>query len=126
MSEPLVRPLTQDEMEAIRRAARDEESITRQFWKALRRIARNVPFAEDLVAAFYCAKDPATPRKVKLILFGALGYFILPVDAVADFLPLVGFTDDVAVLAAAVAAVAGSITDEHRRRARTALAALQD
>ncbi|MDJ1159756.1 YkvA family protein [Chelatococcus sp. SYSU_G07232] len=126
MIDLLARPLTREEMAAIRRAVRDEDSVTRHFWAALRRIARNLPFAEDLVAAFYCVKDPATPRKVKLVLLGALGYFILPTDAVADFLPLLGFTDDVAVLGVAMAAVAGAVTDEHRRKARAALAKLQD
>ncbi|ALA19609.1 hypothetical protein AL346_09130 [Chelatococcus sp. CO-6] len=105
-------------MQAMRRAVRDEESVTRRFWKALRRVAANTPFAEDLVAVYFCATDPATPRRVKLTLLGALGYFILPTDAVPDFLPLLGFSDDMAVLAAAIAMVAGAITDDHRRRAR--------
>lgn len=118
MDETIARPLTREEMEAMRRAARDEESVTRRFWSALRRVAANAPFAEDLVAAYLCATDPATPRRVKLALLAALGYFILPTDAVADFLPLVGFSDDMAVLAAVIATVAGAITDIHRRRAR--------
>ncbi len=118
MDETIARPLTREEMRAIRRAVRDEESVTRRFWKALRRVAANTPFAEDLVAVYFCAIDPATPRRVKLTLLGALGYFILPTDAVADFLPLLGFTDDMAVRAAAIAMAAGAITDDHRRRAR--------
>jgi Uncharacterized conserved protein len=118
MDETIARPLTREEMQAMRRAARDEESVTRRFWKALRRVAANTPFAEDLVAVYFCATDPATPRRVKLTLLGALGYFILPTDAVPDFLPLLGFSDDMAVLAAAIAMVAGAITDDHRRRAR--------
>ncbi|MBB4019158.1 uncharacterized membrane protein YkvA (DUF1232 family) [Chelatococcus caeni] len=118
MDETIARPLTREEMQAMRRAVRDEESVTRRFWKALRRVAANTPFAEDLVAVYFCATDPATPRRVKLTLLGALGYFILPTDAVPDFLPLLGFSDDMAVLAAAIAMVAGAITDDHRRRAR--------
>ncbi|WP_019400849.1 MULTISPECIES: YkvA family protein [unclassified Chelatococcus] len=118
MDVTIARPLTREEMQAMRRAVRDEESVTRRFWKALRRVAANTPFAEDLVAVYFCATDPATPRRVKLTLLGALGYFILPTDAVPDFLPLLGFSDDMAVLAAAIAMVAGAITDDHRRRAR--------
>lgn len=121
MSEPISRPFTHEEMAALRRAARDETSVTRGFWAALKRVARHLPFAEDLVAAFYCATDPTTPRRVRLILLGALGYFILPTDAISDFLPLVGFTDDAAVLAAALAVVSTSITGEHRTRARAVL-----
>lgn len=123
MSEPIAKPFTREEMAALRVALRegDEEGISKGFWPAFRRIARNVPFAQDLVAAFYCARDPMTPRRVKLILMGAIAYFILPTDAITDFLPLVGFTDDAAVLAAAIAAVSTSITDKHHEKAREML-----
>jgi uncharacterized membrane protein YkvA (DUF1232 family) len=125
MSDPLNRPFTRAEMAAIRRAARgagaDENQVKAGFWTALRRIARNMPFAEDLVATFYCATDPATPRRVRLVLLGALGYFILPVDVIPDIWPVIGFTDDAAVLAAAIASVAGSIRPAHRDKARATL-----
>jgi uncharacterized membrane protein YkvA (DUF1232 family) len=62
--------------------------------------------------------DDATPRRVKLVLLGALAYFVMPFDLIPDFLPLLGYTDDAAVMAAAFAAVASSITDEHRKKAR--------
>jgi uncharacterized membrane protein YkvA (DUF1232 family) len=121
--------LTPEEMAAIRQRAKAEEGgaeerVKRGFWQALKRVARNVPFAEDLVAAYYCALDPGTPRRVKLILFGALAYFILPIDTIPDIVPLFGYSDDMALLAAAITGVARSITDEHRRRARESLAGL--
>lgn len=121
MSEPLIKPFSKAEMDAMRKATRDEESLKRKFWEKLRRTAGHVPFAEDLVAAFYCATDPKTPSRVRLILLGAVAYFVLPTDAVADFLPLLGFADDAAVLAAAITQVAGSISKEHRQKAREAL-----
>ena len=99
----------------------DEQRVRRNFWPKIRRVAAKLPFAEDCVAAFYCATDPKTPTRAKAVLLGALAYFILPLDAVADFLPLLGFTDDAAIIAAALAQVAGSITDDHRARAREAL-----
>ncbi len=110
------------EMEAIRRAAREEDSVLRDAWAKARAIGRRIPFAEDVLASYYCVADPATPRRVKFILAAALAYFVLPTDAIADFLPLLGFTDDAAVLAGAIASVAGSITDQHRLKAREALA----
>ncbi|WP_244512145.1 MULTISPECIES: YkvA family protein [Bosea] len=90
----------------------------------LKRVAKRIPFAGDLLAAWFCARDPATPRRVRMTLLAALGYFVLPVDAIPDIMPLLGFTDDAAVIAAAIAAVAGSITPEHRERAKQALAEL--
>lgn len=121
MSDPFIKPFTKAEMDAMRAETRDEESLKRRFWEKLRRVAGKIPFAEDLVAAFYCATDPLTPKRVKLILIGAIAYFIFPTDAVADLLPLVGFADDAAVLAAAITQVAGSITEEHRLKARRSL-----
>jgi uncharacterized membrane protein YkvA (DUF1232 family) len=121
MSETLTKPFTKAEIEAMRRAAQDESGIRRDFWAKLKRVGRRVPFAEDLVAAYFCTLDPATPKRVKLVLLGAIAYFVLPFDGLADFLPLLGFTDDAAVIAAAIAQVAGSITDEHREKARGVL-----
>ncbi|MET0427775.1 MAG: YkvA family protein [Microvirga sp.] len=118
-----------DEGEAARdrpagEAVGEEATVRRSFWSKLRRVGGRIPFAEDLVAAYYCAVDPATPNRVRLILMGAIAYFILPTDAIADFLPLVGFADDAAVLATAITQVASSITETHRTKARDAL--LQD
>lgn len=61
---------------------------------------------------FVALKSPDMPKANKLIVLGALGYFILPLDVVADFLPLVGLTDDAFVILAALAKVYTSITDE--------------
>jgi uncharacterized membrane protein YkvA (DUF1232 family) len=121
MSEPVIKPFTKAEMDAMRAATHDGERLAQRFWGKLKRVAGKIPFAEDLVAAFYCATDAKTPSRVKLILLGAIAYFIFPMDAVSDFLPLVGFADDAAVLAAAISQVAGSITEEHRVRARKSL-----
>jgi uncharacterized membrane protein YkvA (DUF1232 family) len=100
---------------------RDRESVRRNFWRKLKRVAANIPFAEDLLAAYYCAFDRQTPRHVQAALIGALAYFILPFDFVPDFLPVLGFTDDAAVLATAIRLVATHIRDEHREAARAAL-----
>ena len=116
--ELLGRPLSQAEMDAMRRAARDEAGVLSDAWAMLRRIGRRLPFAQDALSAYYCAIDPQTDRRVKLTLAGALAYFVMPVDLMPDFLPLLGFTDDAAVIAAALAAVSRSIRPEHREQAR--------
>ncbi|QEL24605.1 DUF1232 domain-containing protein [Bosea sp. F3-2] len=124
MSEGFSASFSREEMEAIRKSLRDEAKFGADFTARLKRVAKRIPFAADLLAAWFCARDPATPRRVRLTLLAALGYFLLPVDAIPDIMPLIGFTDDAAVIAAAIAAVAGSITPEHRERARKALAEL--
>lgn len=95
----------------------DEE----RFWKKLKRVLTRIPFAEDLVAAYYCAADKETPAYVRAVLLGAVAYFILPIDVVPDILAGLGFTDDASVLAAAVAAVGRHLQPRHRERARRAL-----
>lgn len=67
---------------------------------------------------FFAARDEKTPGWARTVIYGALGYFIVPTDAVPDFLPVTGFMDDLGVLTAALAAVAFSVTEEHRTRAR--------
>jgi uncharacterized membrane protein YkvA (DUF1232 family) len=121
MSEAYTKPFTKAEMEAMRRVHRDEEGVKRDFWSKLKRVGRNLPFAEDLVAAYFCTLDSSTPSRVKVVLFGAIAYFVLPFDAVADILPLLGFADDAAILATAIAQVAESITEAHRDKARQVL-----
>ena len=109
-------------VDAVRRIARDESGMRRAFWRKARRFAAGLPFAEDLMAAYYCAFDRNTPTQVKAALIGALAYFVLPFDVVPDVLPVLGFTDDAAVLAAALRLVADAIQPEHRDAARRAVA----
>ena len=102
----------------------DDSSLRRSFWRKLKRVAAHIPFAEELLAAYYCAFDRDTPLPVKATLVGALAYFILPVDAIPDVLPVIGFTDDAAVLATAIKLVASHIRPAHREAARSTLAKL--
>src|SRR5580765_265091 len=103
------------------RLAQDREGVRRRFWSKMKRVVAKLPFAEDLLAAYYCAFDKQTPRHVQASLLGAIAYFILPFDFVPDMLPILGFTDDAAILATALRVVASHITPEHREAARAAL-----
>ena len=96
--------------------------MRRGFWPKVKRVAAKLPFAEDLLAAYYAAFDRQTPLQVKAALIGALAYFVLPADAMPDILPLLGYTDDALVLVTALRMVSGHIRDEHREAARQALA----
>ncbi len=105
-----------------RGAAREESYVRAGFWEKLQRVAALIPFAQDVLAAYYCATDGATPKHVKIALFGALAYFIMPFDAIPDIVPMLGFADDAAMLAAALRLVSSHITPEHREKAQVALA----
>ena len=103
------------------RLAQDSESVRRRFWIKFKRVVAKLPFAEELLAAYYCAFDKQTPRHVQGALLGAIAYFVLPFDFVPDMLPVLGFTDDAAILATAIRMVASHIRPEHREAARAAL-----
>jgi uncharacterized membrane protein YkvA (DUF1232 family) len=107
--------------EPAERLAQDRESVRRRFWIKLKQVAAKLPFTEDLLAAYYCAFDKQTPRHVQVALLGAIAYFILPFDFIPDMMPVLGFTDDAAVLATAIRMVATNITEDHRAAARAAL-----
>ena len=72
---------------------------------------------EKALWLYYAAQQPDTPKWAKTVIYGALAYFVLPVDAVPDAIPLAGFTDDLGALAAALATVAAYVTDEVKRLA---------
>lgn len=102
-------------------AAPSEDEVREKFWRTAKRAARHVPFMEEVVAAYYCALDKETPLRAKGILLAALGYFILPVDTIPDVILGLGFTDDIAVLTAAITAVRAHMTPAHRLAAKEAL-----
>jgi uncharacterized membrane protein YkvA (DUF1232 family) len=102
-------------------AAEKEARVRARFWPTVKKALRVIPFIEEVVAAYYAMLDPTTPARAKLTLIAALAYFVSPFDLVPDVILGFGFIDDASVLAAAIAAVRGSIKDEHREAARRAL-----
>ncbi len=97
---------------------KDERYVRDNFLTKVKRTLGRVTFVENAVAAYHCALDPKTPAHVKAIIVGALAYFIMPIDAVPDFIALLGFTDDATIFYLAWRKVAEHVTEEHRRRAR--------
>ncbi|MFC7065624.1 YkvA family protein [Brucella rhizosphaerae] len=97
------------------------ERVKKGFWKTARRAGRMIPFMDEVVAAYYCALDQNTPTRVRMTLMAALAYFVMPFDVIPDMLVGIGFTDDIAVLMAALTAVRTHITPAHKIAAREAL-----
>lgn len=102
-------------------SAQEEKVMRSAFWEKLRRFAGKVPFAEDLAAAWYCAKDPRTPMRVRGTLVAALTYFVLPTDVIPDFILGLGFSDDMTVLMIAYSLVSNHVQPRHYRAAKRAL-----
>ncbi|MGF1497302.1 MAG: YkvA family protein [Elainellaceae cyanobacterium] len=79
---------------------------------------------EQAFIMWYVLHDPNTPTHAKLTIAGALAYWILPIDMVPDILPAIGFTDDLSIIATALAGIAMSITPEIRDKAKQQTKAL--
>src|SRR3546814_17331464 len=101
-----------------KRVDRGGPGVQRGFWGKLKKAHGHRPLDETFLAAFYAAIDPKTPAGAKAILLGAIGYFIVPIDLIPDMLGAMGYTDDLAVILAAIRTVESSITDVHRDRAK--------
>ena len=93
------------------------------FWEKVKKYAKTAgeSVLEPALKMYYAAQDSDTPAWAKAIIYSALGYFILPVDAIPDVAPVVGYSDDVGALVAAVAAVAAYIKQEHTDKAKETL-----
>jgi len=70
---------------------------------------------------YYALESPTISTMDKAIIYGALGYFICPIDIVPDIIPFIGLTDDIAVLAWAFSRVKRNVTDMTREKAKTKL-----
>ena len=117
--------LESDEIQLPAVIERNEEKVRSGFWTKITRVAASIPFAADLLAAYYCTRDPETPLKVRAILLAALAYFVVPIDMIPDFLAGLGFTDDATVLMAAIGMISAHLKPEHKAQAEEALDSLR-
>ena len=94
-----------------------------QSWGKLKKLARKagIKIVYAALLLYYVLRNPATPRADRTKILGALGYLILPADLIPDFLPVVGYTDDLAALMWALYSVAKNVTPEVKIMARQKL-----
>ena len=89
------------------------------FWEKLQKFARKagIKVCYAALLLYYVLKSPATSGKDRAKIIGALGYFILPIDLITDFIPIAGYTDDLAALVWGVYCVIKGITPEVKAQA---------
>ena len=104
----------------------NEQQVARGFWPKIRKVVAHVPFASDLLAVWFCARDDETPVAAKGMMFAALAYFVLPTDAIPDFIAGIGYTDDAAVLVAVLSIVGKHLKPRHRQAAKAAVERLRE
>jgi uncharacterized membrane protein YkvA (DUF1232 family) len=90
------------------------------FWTKVKKFAKTAgkEVIEKALFLYYAAQQPSTPLWAKTTIYGALAYFISPIDALPDLTPVLGYTDDLGILAAALVTVATYITDEVKQKAK--------
>lgn len=99
----------------------NERRVARGFWPKIRKVAAHIPFAADALSVWYSARDDETPASAKALMFACLAYFVLPTDAVPDWIPVLGYTDDAAVFATLLGLVGRHLKPWHRSAAREAV-----
>lgn len=93
------------------------------LWKKVKSVAKKagIKTIDMVLLLHYVLKSPDVPLEDKAKIYGALGYFILPIDLIPDFIPAVGYSDDVAALAFALHAVWKNVTPEIKEQAQRKL-----
>ena len=109
-----------NEEEMVRYAGNYDENA---FWKKLKKFGRKagIKVTYGALLLFYVLKSPGTSSKDRAKILGALGYFVLPIDLIPDFVPIAGYTDDLAALTWGVYCVIKSITPEVKAQAAAKL-----
>ncbi len=89
------------------------------FFSKLPRTARKLGRAglRQALRLYYVLKRKDLPGKTRVMIYGALGYFILPTDILPDVLPILGFTDDLGLLAAVFMAASQYMDEDVNARA---------
>ena len=89
-----------------------------KFWEKMKEVAKKVGLKVTSYALilYYVLEKDEVPLKDKIIITGALGYFILPIDLIPDFIPIAGYTDDVAGMLFAIKKCMNYVDDEIKEK----------
>lgn len=96
-----------------------EKNLINKISKVARKAGLKVIYCALIL--YYTAISSSTSIKDKSIIFGALGYFILPIDIIPDIIPFLGFTDDLTALITAISTISQNITPEIKLQAKNNL-----
>lgn len=91
-----------------------------RFWAKLKSQARNagVKIVYSALLLFYAYRRKETPFYARSIILGVLGYFLAPIDLIPDLTPILGYTDDLGVLAFGLVTIAAYVNQDVRQKAR--------
>ena len=92
----------------------------KSLWEKIKKFSKSagVKVVYAVLLLYYAMKDSSVSIKTKLLIAAALGYFILPADAIFDLTPIIGYSDDLGVLLFALTQISGVISTEVKENAR--------
>lgn len=99
-----------------------ESGLQRKLTNVARWVGAKVVYAVLLL--YYVLRSSNVSLADKSKIYGALGYFILPTDMILDFIPMVGYTDDMAAIMWAIHTIDNNITPEIKAQAKAKLGEL--
>ena len=70
------------------------------MWKSLRTRASGL--RDDALTVYFCARHPDTPWGAKLAAVLIAAYALSPIDLIPDFIPVIGFLDELVLLPGAI------------------------
>lgn len=99
------------------------EQKKRRLWAKLRSsaVAAGSSVIRKVLVLYYAARDNDTPAWARATIWGAIAYFVAPIDGIPDLAPFLGYSDDLTVLAGALATVAAHIKESHKEQAEASL-----
>ena len=95
----------------------------RGLWSKIKSVAKKAGSKTIYMVLLlhYVLKSPDVSIKEKAKIYGALGYFILPIDLIPDAIPFVGYSDDITALASILHSVWKNVTPEIKQQAQQKL-----
>lgn len=113
-----------DEINKINYSDYSGEYSESKLWSKIKKVAASAgkSLIYNVLLLYYVMLEPTVPIAYKTMIIGALGYFILPLDLVPDVIPVAGYADDAAALAALVKTVNDCITPQIKAKANAKLA----
>ncbi len=100
-----------------------EEFNEISFWEKVKKVAKKAGLKVIYVALllYYVMVAKSTSITDRALICGALAYFVSPIDILPDFLPCIGFADDLIILLFVLGLIKYNITDEIKDQAKTKL-----
>ena len=98
----------------------EEEYSVAKFWKKVKKVAKKAgrEIIQEALKLLYVIIGKKIPLPAKTLAIGALGYFISPIDAIPDITPVVGYADDLGVIALAISSLKKYITPKIEKQAK--------